>query len=315
VTPADENSPVRPVLATPGGEDRPDAWVRWVVGWHVAFWLLIALAAIWTLTAGHLHGTGQVRALALIAALSAAYAATVQRPGIVQGWRGRIYLLIAIPLTGLACALDPSLSLLLFMVYPQTWMFAESTKEGAFFTGLLTAAAMLGFLTDTDWSLEAMSDLLPQALASLLFSVLLGFWISRIIDQSGERADLIAQLEATRSELAEAEHARGVMAERERLAREIHDTWRRGSRASSCSRRPPTLPWSVTLAGWLRTWPRSRRWPVRTSLRPAPWSPPSPLWAWRTRRCRTPSSGWPSGSSARAAWRSTSRRCSRTGAG
>jgi signal transduction histidine kinase len=65
-------------------------------------------------------------------------------------------------------------------------------------------------------------------LASLLFSLLLGFWISRIIDQSRERAELIDQLEAARTELAAADHARGVMAERERVAREIHDTLAQG---------------------------------------------------------------------------------------
>jgi signal transduction histidine kinase len=35
---------------------------------------------------------------------------------------------------------------------------------------------------------------------------------------------LIDELERTRAELAETEHARGVLAERQRLAREIHDT-------------------------------------------------------------------------------------------
>ena len=63
---------------------------------------------------------------------------------------------------------------------------------------------------------------------SLLFSLLLGLWISRVIDQSRGRAELIEELEATRAELAEAHHAQGVMAERERLAREIHDTLAQG---------------------------------------------------------------------------------------
>jgi signal transduction histidine kinase len=63
---------------------------------------------------------------------------------------------------------------------------------------------------------------------SLLSSLLLGIWISRIIDQSRERAALIEQLKTTRTELGEAHHAQGVMAERERVAREIHDTLAQG---------------------------------------------------------------------------------------
>ena len=63
---------------------------------------------------------------------------------------------------------------------------------------------------------------------SLFFSLLLGVWISRVIDQSRGRAELIQELEATRAELAEAHHAQGVTAERERFAREIHDTLAQG---------------------------------------------------------------------------------------
>jgi signal transduction histidine kinase len=52
--------------------------------------------------------------------------------------------------------------------------------------------------------------------------------IGRIITQSGKRAELIAQLEATRAELAEVSRQAGVMAERQRLAGEIHDTLAQG---------------------------------------------------------------------------------------
>ena len=63
---------------------------------------------------------------------------------------------------------------------------------------------------------------------SLGFSLLLGLWIYRIIEQSESRASLIASLEAARAELAAAHHAQGVAAERERIAREIHDTLAQG---------------------------------------------------------------------------------------
>jgi signal transduction histidine kinase len=60
------------------------------------------------------------------------------------------------------------------------------------------------------------------------FSVAFGSYIGRIITQSGERANLIAQLEATRAELAEVSRQAGIMAERQRLAGEIHDTLAQG---------------------------------------------------------------------------------------
>ena len=67
-----------------------------------------------------------------------------------------------------------------------------------------------------------------QTVLALGASVLFGTWISRIIEQSGERADVIAELERTRAELAAVSHEAGVLAERERLAREIHDTLAQG---------------------------------------------------------------------------------------
>ena len=67
---------------------------------------------------------------------------------------------------------------------------------------------------------------------SLLFSLLLGLWIARIIDQSRGRAELIEELDATRAELAQAHHAQGVMASG------------RGSPARS------TTPWRKALRAW-----------------------------------------------------------------
>jgi signal transduction histidine kinase len=60
------------------------------------------------------------------------------------------------------------------------------------------------------------------------FTVAFGGYIGRIITQSDERASRIAQLEATRAELAEVSREAGVMAERQRLAGEIHDTLAQG---------------------------------------------------------------------------------------
>ncbi|VAW30132.1 hypothetical protein MNBD_CHLOROFLEXI01-3547 [hydrothermal vent metagenome] len=59
-------------------------------------------------------------------------------------------------------------------------------------------------------------------------SILLGSWISAIINQSEERRELLNRLQATQVELAEAERQAGTLAERQRLAHEIHDTLAQG---------------------------------------------------------------------------------------
>ncbi|MFD7819097.1 sensor histidine kinase [Streptomyces sp. NPDC059785] len=67
-----------------------------------------------------------------------------------------------------------------------------------------------------------------SSLVTLVFSVAVGSWVIRIIEQSQERAELIAELDASRHELSRLSAAHGALAERERLAREIHDTLTQG---------------------------------------------------------------------------------------
>jgi len=69
---------------------------------------------------------------------------------------------------------------------------------------------------------------LAYAGAGLLVAMVMGLWITRIIEQSRRRADLIAELGATRDELAAVSREAGALAERARVARDIHDTLAQG---------------------------------------------------------------------------------------
>jgi len=60
------------------------------------------------------------------------------------------------------------------------------------------------------------------------FSILLGLYINSIYRQSWERQRMIDELQETRGELAAAERQAGILQERQRLAREIHDTLAQG---------------------------------------------------------------------------------------
>jgi signal transduction histidine kinase len=66
------------------------------------------------------------------------------------------------------------------------------------------------------------------AVVTLVFSAVLGSWVIRIIEQSRERAELIAELDASRHEISRLSAAHGALAERERFSREIHDTLAQG---------------------------------------------------------------------------------------
>lgn len=57
---------------------------------------------------------------------------------------------------------------------------------------------------------------------------LMALWLSAIIRQTSQQHELIEELRRTQAELAASEHSAGVLAERQRLAREIHDTLAQG---------------------------------------------------------------------------------------
>ena len=68
----------------------------------------------------------------------------------------------------------------------------------------------------------------PIFVVSAALAVWMGIFINRVVEQSAERAALIADLRASRAEVARLSHEAGVAAERERLAGEIHDTLAQG---------------------------------------------------------------------------------------
>jgi signal transduction histidine kinase len=60
------------------------------------------------------------------------------------------------------------------------------------------------------------------------FAILMGLFISAILRQNAERQRIIDELKAAREELARAEREAGILEERQRLSREIHDTLAQG---------------------------------------------------------------------------------------
>jgi signal transduction histidine kinase len=116
----------------------------------------------------------------------------------------------------------------MFIASAQIWLLCEDVREGALLSLLLVTAVGAAQLWGAGWGWDAFWDILPWMLVSLVVSLLFGIWIEKVITQSQQRAELIDQLESARDELAEAHHSAGVMAERERMAREIHDTLAQG---------------------------------------------------------------------------------------
>jgi signal transduction histidine kinase len=218
-----------PAPADEGGEPlSATGWRVTVAGMHVVSAAMWALALASTVSGEVTTPDGRGPVLAVLGVLAVSYA-VAGAPAVAGGhpWQAVVHLTVVVVSFGLLGLLAPGLLFLLFLAYPQIWFVVQGTPTGVAWTVLLAGASALGPLltaTADDTPLEV----LRETVIGLLFSLVLGLWIGRVLKQSSERASLIAQLEATRSELATAEHERGVLAERERLAQEVHDTLAQG---------------------------------------------------------------------------------------
>lgn len=101
-------------------------------------------------------------------------------------------------------------------------------RYAAIATLLLSIATIFEQVKDSGDSLNLKDPIIWLFGFMIVASVLLGLWITAIIEQSTKRRELIDKLEAAQADLAAAERREGVLEERQRLAREIHDTLAQG---------------------------------------------------------------------------------------
>jgi signal transduction histidine kinase len=145
-----------------------------------------------------------------------------QRP-----WLVLVYLAGLLALWFVLAGIDPVYFALLLVLYPQ--IFRHLRLSWAIPASIaLSVAVVWREVLDSGRPLWENPGAIVSGLLSVVFGSLFALWITRIIEQSYERRELIEQLEATRGELAAAEREGGRLAERQRLARDIHDTLAQG---------------------------------------------------------------------------------------
>lgn len=197
---------------------RPDVSDRLGPLWHLLFALTVAIPVTIALAVGELSAGQQFAVVVLAAALGLWHWLVLARHP--QWWERRLGLMAGY--WAVACALavglatiHPSFNTMLYGLYPLMFM----TLSWWGIVPIVGVTALFGWALD--WtSGPAITNLLATAgLASLL-----GVFVTAISRQSEQRREALASLAATRAELADAARQAGVMAERERLARELHDT-------------------------------------------------------------------------------------------
>jgi signal transduction histidine kinase len=124
---------------------------------------------------------------------------------------------------GLVCVAPP-LAVFQSLAMPAAWVLAHSRRGGILASLAIALAAFGGFFVSQGPSWDTLASSAITFVFSLGGSIALGLWIWRIADYGSERARLLDELTAAQDELAAAHRDAGVTGERERLARELHDT-------------------------------------------------------------------------------------------
>lgn len=200
-----------------------EVWEQWDWVWHISAYTFLGLNIV--LVLGNTPPISRpLLFLALSALLALWYLPFVATP-ITSWWNtprhGVLYFLLGWALWGGLLALDDCCLLLAGMFYPVIftrfpirWAITVAVSQTL---GLYLLFVLL--YTPENWLIA-----LLIALGLMIAAILIGVFVAAVIRQSEERQRLLDEFIQTRARLLKAEREVGVLAERQRLAREIHDT-------------------------------------------------------------------------------------------
>ncbi|MFI6487182.1 sensor histidine kinase [Streptomyces sp. NPDC050564] len=217
-------------MTDPAGARESNTWDRSFGLWDSYFAIVWVATLVFVLGTSHPGWHIRVAAGALLLLLIPWYLA-VGRPILTaespDEYRALGYIAGAIVLFLPPGILVGETRLMTFALVPQCFIGLRLRRA-------LTAVTVINIAPVVGWALlwwPSDQDVFFNtvfAVVTLVFSAVLGSWVIRIIEQSQERAELIAELDASRHEISRLSAAHGALAERERFSREIHDTLAQG---------------------------------------------------------------------------------------
>jgi signal transduction histidine kinase len=137
------------------------------------------------------------------------------------------FAVVVVVLVAAAMFANTTASFILFMVCPLLFMTLEFRPAAVLTTGVILLEPVSA-IANNGLHGQILRILLPMTAILVVFGVLSGKFILHVIEESRARADLIAKLEASQAEVSRLSREAGTATERERLAREIHDTLAQG---------------------------------------------------------------------------------------
>lgn len=200
----------------------PQAWL--VHLWHGLFAATLAMPTVIALTEPELAADRKLTIVIGVVGLALAHWLVLARHP--QWWEvkvGRVaayWVLVCALMVALAVQ-HGSFTITLYGLYPMMFMTL----------GWWGMVPIVGLTALMGWALGGWGSnqtMVTNLLATAGLAALVAAFINAVSRQSEQREEALAALAATRAELAEESRRAGVLAERERLSRELHDTVAQG---------------------------------------------------------------------------------------
>lgn len=202
------------------------SWHKVARAWQTAFTFCLVLVAM--ILAGDHHAWPL--SLALPALLAASYQFLAMPWLLDRGprWAGPLNLALVSAGCFVFVLRDPNVGFIVSVVLSQFSPLTGFRLRGIAILAGVAAVLSFPVALREDFAAGAMVGWLITWGGALAFNIFIGVFITELISDSHRRGTLIRELEETRAELDRAHHEAGVLEERERLAREIHDTLAQG---------------------------------------------------------------------------------------
>jgi signal transduction histidine kinase len=134
------------------------------------------------------------------------------------------FIVVVVLTSGLVVAAYPTLAIIQVIAYPIAWSFSATLRRAVVANIAIALAVGVGFLVSLGTGTANLVQTAFTVALSLIFSLAMGFWISRMTALGEERGRLLVELQGAQEQIAALNRAAGAADERERMARDLHDT-------------------------------------------------------------------------------------------